>query len=207
MIKRGQFLLKDIKFTISAKQYVVLMGHTGCGKTSLMEAITGLEKIESGELIINGHNMTNSEPSQRSVGYVPQDCALFSSMSVKENIGFALYIRKIEKELIEKKVNDLADSLSLKDLLNQSVKTLSGGEKQKVALARALIFDPDVLLLDEPLNALDEKTHSELCDFLIDLKNKKSTTILHVTHNLSEAQRLAEVIYIMEEGKVVLKKS
>lgn len=201
-IKQGEFSLTDVNFKIEKGDYVVLMGKTGCGKTTVMESICGLRKIKSGEIWLGNKEVSNLMPAKREIGYVPQDAALFKNMTVAENIGFALKVRKWDKHKIEERVKELAIHLGIEYLLKREAHDLSGGEKQRVALARALSFYPDVLCLDEPLSALDDSTKDEMFALLNSLKKKLESTILHVTHSKMEAVKLADKVLKFNEGKV-----
>ena len=201
-IKQGDFNLSGINFKIDSGDYVVLMGRTGCGKTSILESICGLRKIKSGEIWLNDSEITSFTPAERGIGYVPQDGALFVTMTVAENIGFALKIRKWEKAKIEERVNELAEIFRITYLLDREAHDLSGGEKQRIALARALSFYPEVLCLDEPLSALDEYTKDDMYDVLSDLKKNFDVTVLHITHSKIEAKKLADKVLQISDGKL-----
>ena len=187
-IRQGEFSLQDVSFQIEKGKYVVLMGKTGCGKTTIMEAICGLRSIHSGEIILNGIDISKLKPSERLIGFVPQDGALFSSMDVRSNLSFALRIRKWKKDQIATRVLELADLLGVGHLLNRKISGLSGGERQRIALGRGLAFYPDFLCLDEPLSALDEPTRDEMYLLLQKLKKELNITALHVTHSKKDAK-------------------
>lgn len=201
-IQQGKFTLSDISFRINKGDYVVLMGKTGCGKTTVLESICGLRKIDAGEIWLNDKEISKFSPAEREIGYVPQDGALFETMTVAQNIGFALKIRKWEKKKIEERVSELAKLLDIVYLLKREAHDLSGGEKQRVALARALSFYPDVLCLDEPLSALDESTKETMFELLTVLKKNLDITILHVSHSKQEAVRLANKVLFFTNGTV-----
>jgi len=201
-INQGNFSLSNFHFKAKNGAYVVIMGKTGCGKTTVLEAICGLRKIASGEVWLNDNEISKWTPAEREIGYVPQDGALFNTMTVAQNIGFALKIRKWEANKIEERVNELADTFGIKYLLERQAQDLSGGEKQRIALARALSFYPDVLCLDEPLSALDEDTKEGMFELLTELKNNMKITVLHVTHSKIEAQKLADVVLFVSDGKI-----
>ena len=202
-IRQGEFSLQDVSFQIEKGKYVVLMGKTGCGKTTIMEAICGLRSIHSGEIILNGIDISKLKPSERMIGYVPQDGALFSSMDVRSNLGFALRIRKWKKPRIAERVSELADLLGVGQLLNRKISGLSGGERQRIALGRGLAFYPDFLCLDEPLSALDDPTRDEMYLLLQKLKKELNVTALHVTHSKKDAKILADQIIYIENGHIV----
>lgn len=201
-ITQGDFNLTNLNFKVNRGDYIVLMGKTGCGKTTVLESICGLRKLKSGQIWLNGKEITNLVPALREIGYVPQDSALFETMTVAQNIGFALKIRKWEKSKIEERTKELADLLHISYLLDRGTHGLSGGEKQRVALARALSFYPDVLCLDEPLSALDEDTKERMYDLLIELKENLDITIVHVSHSKMEAVKLANRVLLFKEGVI-----
>jgi ABC-type sugar transport system ATPase subunit len=201
-ITQGDFNLTNLNFKVEKGDYIVLMGKTGCGKTTVLESICGLRKLKSGEIWLNGKEITSLVPALREIGYVPQDGALFETMTVAQNIGFALKIRKWEKSKIEERTKELADLLHISYLLERKAQGLSGGEKQRVALARALSFYPDVLCLDEPLSALDEDTKEQMYDLLIELKENLDITIVHVSHSKMEAVKLASRVLLFKEGSI-----
>lgn len=201
-INQGDFSLLDISFKINKGDYAILMGKTGCGKTTVMESICGLRKIKSGDIWLGEKKISDLMPAKREIGYVPQDGALFKNMTVAQNVGFALKIRKWEKTKIKERVDELASNLGINYLLNREAHDLSGGEKQRVALARALSFYPEVICLDEPLSALDDNTKDEMMDLLNDLKMNSDLTILHVTHSKAEAVKLGDIIFNFSDGKV-----
>jgi len=191
-VRAGQFELRNISLEVEANQYVVLMGRTGCGKTTLLEAICGLRRVASGRIVVGATDVTRAAPEARNIGYVPQDLALFPTMTVREHLEFALRLRRQSRERIANRILEIADQLSIPQLLDRYPKGLSGGEAQRVALGRALSFRPPVLLLDEPLSALDDQTRGELIALLNQIKLTRSVTVLHITHNSDEAQSLAD---------------
>jgi ABC-type sugar transport system ATPase subunit len=202
-LRNGSFELNDLSATIPSGFYGILMGRTGCGKTTILEAICGLRPhVISGTIRLNDSDVTHLKPAERGIGYVPQDSALFETMSIFENVAFALRLRKWTEADIEKRVHELAELMGITSLLARRPFGLSGGEGKRVALARALAASPGVLCLDEPLSALDEETHGEICDLLGELHREIDVTILHITHSSSEAQRLGETFLRLEEGKI-----
>lgn len=199
-IRSGSFALANVNLQIPTGSYAVLMGGTGQGKTTILEAICGLRKITSGRVLLGGVEMTHKKPANRGVGYLPQDLGLFPMMTVRGHLEFALRIRRWPKASIAARVSELAQVLGIEHLLNRSVQRLSGGEAQRVALGRALSFRPEVLLLDEPLNALDETTRDRLCDLLRTIQKQTHLTTLHITHSRAEARLLADHLYLLTSG-------
>ena len=202
-IIQGDFELKDISFTIPEGEYAVLMGKTGCGKTTIIEALCGLRSVTSGAIFLREKEITRLHPALRDIGYVPQDGALFSTMNVYENIAFALELRGVSKAEKQTRVSEIAERLNITYLLDRGIVKLSGGERQRISLARALVFNPGFLLLDEPLSALDESTHQEMCTVLKNITKDLGVTTLHVTHNTSEATRLADQIFKLNDGCIL----
>ncbi|MBI1348105.1 ATP-binding cassette domain-containing protein [bacterium] len=198
----GHFQLTDISLQIAAGEYVVLMGRTGSGKTSLLEALCGLRPVRAGRILIDDVDITRHDPADRQMGYVPQDLALFPGLTVAEHLSFALRLRRIAATEQRRRVTELAELLGITSVLTRSVDRLSGGEAQRVALGRALAIPPRILLLDEPLSALDDVTRQEMYLLLRDLKQKTGVTTLHVTHNQAEARELADRLLILEQGRL-----
>ncbi len=176
------------------------MGKTGCGKTTVLEAVAGLKKVESGQIMLGQQDVTTLHPRDRNVGYMPQDGALFNTMSVSQNLSFALQIRNADRQVIKKRVDELATMLEITSLLKRQIHGLSGGERQRVALGRALSFHPTTLLLDEPLSALDDRTRDQMCQLLENVQQQTGVTVLHVTHSQQEAERLAQWIVRINDG-------
>lgn len=201
-IRNGTFVLEDVALTVPAGRYAVLMGPTGCGKTSLLEAICGLKPLARGSVRLGGRDVTRLKPAQRGVGYVPQDGALFQTMTVRENLGFALRVRRWRSEELRQRVDELAGLLGLGPLLERMPQGLSGGEMQRVALGRALASRPAILCLDEPLNALDADARDEMYRLLRDVQAQTGVTTLHVTHDAQEAQRLADLRFHFTRGTI-----
>lgn len=199
-LNQGAFALRDVSFTVPAGGYAVLMGRTGSGKTTILEAIAGLRRVTGGRVALSGRDVTGEKPAGRNLGYVPQDAALFSSMTVRENLAFALQLRRLP---VAERVAELANLLGLVPLLDRYPAGLSGGEAQRVALGRALAFRPPVLLLDEPLSALDDETRQEMYRLLQSVRKHAGVTVLHVTHNHADAERLADLRLRLEDSKVV----
>jgi molybdate/tungstate transport system ATP-binding protein len=201
-LRVGGFALEDVGFDVPTGQYAVLMGRTGAGKTTLLEALCGLKAVASGTIQLNGRDVTRLKPAERGIGYVPQDRALFQTMTVREHLAFALTIQKASGQVIQQSVAELSRLLGIEHLLNRRPPGLSGGEAQRVALGRALAARPGVLCLDEPLSALDDETRQEMYELLEQVQKSTNVTILHVTHNRDEAERLADRIFLLRNGKV-----
>jgi ABC-type sugar transport system ATPase subunit len=201
-VRQGAFALSDVSFAVPAGSYAVLKGRTGSGKTTLLEVLAGLRRPESGRVRLRDRDVTALPPAARNVGYVPQDAAVFRTMTVRDNLAFGLTARGAPIAETTNRVAELAGWLALTPILDRRAVGLSGGEAQRVALGRALAFRPDVLLLDEPLSALDEATHDELLDLLAGLRKAGGVTVLHVTHSRTEAERLGDVRLRLEQGRV-----
>lgn len=200
--KFGAFSIQDISFTVEKGAYFVLLGQSGAGKSVILEILAGLEKVDAGTIILNGEDITHKKIQNRKVGLVFQDFAIFPHKTVFENIAYPLKIKKWSKTDIQKKVNKLAKRMNISHLLNRNTTTLSGGEQQRVALARTLALDPEVLLLDEPLSSLDTILRDDLRGLLRKL-NKLGQTIIHVTHEYEEAISLADKVAIMHKGSII----
>lgn len=200
--KIGDFQLRHISLEIAQGQYFVLLGPPGSGKSIFLECLCGLKRADSGKIYIDGHNVTDVEPRTRSIGYVPQDYALFPHLSVERNIAFGLRAHNHNRRAIPKKAARAAEMLDIGHLLNRSIHGLSGGEKQRVALARALVLQPKVLLLDEPVCALDEATRQNVCAQLHRVQRQLGLTTIHVSHNLEEAFSIADQAGILYKGNL-----
>jgi ABC-type sugar transport system ATPase subunit len=198
----GQFRLANVSFAVPVGSYSVLMGRTGSGKTTLVEIICGLRRVASGRVWIGERDVTDLTPGERGIGYVPQDGAMFPTMTVSEQLGFALRLRRRSDAEIATRVKELADHLGVAHLLDRRPDGLSGGERQRVALGRALAAKPAVLLFDEPLSALDEEMRDELAGLLKRIQREHGLTALHITHSQREAAQLADLVLRLDEGRV-----
>jgi ABC-type sugar transport system ATPase subunit len=201
-LRQGNFSLNSISFIVPAAKYGVLMGMTGCGKTTILEAIAGLRPMTAGSITLGSIDVTHLPPAARGIGYVPQDAALFPTMTIRQHLAFALMIRRVAAKVIDQRVNELSGWLGIRHLLDRRPAGLSGGEAQRVALGRALSFNPGYLLMDEPLSSLDESTRGSLVELLRDLRQNAAVTVLHVTHSRPEAEQLADVLFRLEDGSV-----
>lgn len=193
------FSIQNVNLDVNEGEYFVTLGPTGAGKTLLLELIAGFHFPDKGAIWLNGRDVTYAPPEERNIGFVYQDYMLFPHLTVSENIKFGLKAKK--KERIDEKADEVMDTLGISHLAHRYPETLSGGEGQKVAMARAISTDPDVLLLDEPLAALDPLTKTHLMDEL-KLINESGVTIVHVTHDQMDAMILAEKVAIMMDGEI-----
>lgn len=196
------FSLKQISFTVR-DEYFVILGPSGAGKTMLLESIAGLRRIDSGKIILNDKDITYLPPEKRNIGLVFQEYALFPHMNIFENIGYGLKLRGEKREEIKRKVSEIAQTLGISHILEKKPHELSGGEKQRVALARALILNPRLLLLDEPLSALDAPLRKELRTELKHIHKQFRIPTIHVTHDQIEAFSLADRIAVMNNGELL----
>jgi ABC-type sugar transport system ATPase subunit len=202
-VRSGAFSLRQVSFEVPAGGYGVLMGRTGSGKTTLLEMLCGLREVDSGSIWFDQREVTGLAPADRGIGYVPQDRALFQTMTVRENLAFAPSIRGWARAEIDARVSELAELLRIAPLLDRSPAGLSGGEAQRVALGRALAARPKILLLDEPLSALDDETWGGMVELLLQVRKRTGVTTLHVTHRLHEADALGDRFFRLSEGAVV----
>ncbi|MDX9782267.1 MAG: ATP-binding cassette domain-containing protein [Bacteroidales bacterium] len=200
--KAGQFTLGPINLELPKGSYTALLGPSGSGKSVMLELIAGLRFPEKGKIFIDEIDMTNTPARKRPVGMLFQDYALFPHMTVEENIGFPLSISGADKAAVARETGRIATLFKIEGLLKRAIKDLSGGEKQRCALARAMAHQPSVLLLDEPLSALDEELREEAVKTLTILK-KEGQTVLHVTHNKGETDGLATSSLLIRGGKII----
>lgn len=195
------FAIKDVSFEVTANQYFVLLGKTGVGKSVLLETIAGLLRPDSGRVLLDGTDITNEKMQKRKVALVFQNSTLFPHMTVYDNIAYPLRRRNI-KTKIGRRVNELAEDFAVSHLLRAKPQTLSGGESQRVSLARAVASEPRCLLLDEPLSSLDTKSRSEMRALLRKIHRQGRHQIVHVTHDYTEAVSLATHVAVMEAGTI-----
>ncbi len=201
-LRQGSFLLEDVSLHVPAGKYAILMGKTGCGKTTVLEAIAGLRSVVSGKIVLHDREVTHRTPAQRDVGYVPQDGALFRTMTVRDNLAFALTIRNVSAAKIRERVEQLASWLHIGYLLERRAVGLSGGETQRIALGRALANHPPVLLMDEPLSSLDEETRDQMLELLQGVPRRAQVTVLHVSHSRHEAEQLGDWIFRLHDRRI-----
>lgn len=197
------YALKNVDLNIADGEYFVLLGPSGGGKTTLLRSIGGFIRPDSGSVNIKGQNVDDLPPDRRPTSMVFQGFALFPHMNVSQNIGYGLKLKSIDKNIIENKVNKMMDLVGLKGLSNRMPHELSGGQQQRVQLARALILENDVLLLDEPLSALDAQLRKDMCIELKRLQKTVGISFVHVTHNQEEAMSVADRIAIIADGAMV----
>ncbi|WP_265693972.1 ABC transporter ATP-binding protein [Providencia rustigianii] len=196
-------VFSDIQFTIEKGEFITLLGPSGCGKSTLLRCIAGLEQPDSGELYINRQNITHQPAQQRGVGMVFQSYALFPNMTVSENIAFGLKMRKVSGQEREKAVADVIEMVELQGKENQYPHQLSGGQRQRVALARALVMKPQILLLDEPLSALDARIRKHLRQQIREIQRELGLTTIFVTHDQDEAMIMSDRIFLMNKGAII----
>ncbi|NVK17687.1 MAG: ABC transporter ATP-binding protein [Methylocystaceae bacterium] len=198
----GNFCAVDnISFSIPAGSFFSILGPSGCGKTTLLRMLAGFQEPTSGELSIKGRSMLGVPPNKRPVNMVFQHLALFPMMTVGENIAYGLECQGVDKALILQKVQSVLERVGLPDAINKKPDQLSGGQKQRIAIARCLVLEPDVLLLDEPLGALDLKLREHMKVELKQLQNQFNTTFIYITHDQSEALVMSDQVAVMNNGK------
>lgn len=195
--------LSNININIEKGEFISLLGPSGCGKSTLLRIIAGLESLSTGEILVNNNNIVNTPVNKRNMGMVFQSYSLFPNMTAKENIAFGLKLKKVPKEEIENKVQEIINLVGLNGREDHYPGQLSGGQQQRVALARALVVNPDVLLLDEPLSALDAKIRLSLRKLIKEIHKKFKITTLFVTHDQEEALSISDRIFVMDKGEIV----
>jgi len=193
----------DVSLEIPKGSFFSILGPSGCGKTTLMRMIAGFESPDSGDILIKGKSVIGTPPNKRNVKMVFQHLALFPMMNVYENIAYGLRCNRVSADIIKSKVHDVLERISLPDVANREISQLSGGQKQRIAIARCMVLDPDVLLLDEPLGALDLKLRESMKIELKLLQHQFDTTFVYITHDQSEALVMSDNVAIMNEGKFV----
>lgn len=195
-------VIDNIDLTINDKEFVVLVGASGCGKSTLLRMIAGLEDITDGEICIGDKVVNNVHPKDRDIAFVFQSYALYPHMTVRENIAFGLKMRKVDKETINKKVLEAAEILDLTEYLDRKPKQLSGGQRQRVALGRAIVRNPKVFLMDEPLSNLDAKLRVQMRSEIKKLHEKLQTTFIYVTHDQTEALTMGDRVVVLDKGVI-----
>ena len=195
-------IIDNINLDIADKEFIVLVGSSGCGKSTILRLISGIEEISSGEILIDGKVVNNVHPKDRDIAFVFQSYALYPHISVYENIAFGLKMRKYDKKTIDEKVREVAKSLNLEELLDRKPRQLSGGQRQRVALGRAIVRNPKVFLMDEPLSNLDTNLRVQMRTEIKRLHNKLKTTFIYVTHDQTEALTMGDRIVILDKGVI-----
>lgn len=195
-------IIDNINLEINDKEFIVLVGSSGCGKSTILRLISGLEDITSGDILIDNKIVNNIHPKDRDIAFVFQSYALYPHMSVYDNIAFGLKMRKYDKKVIDEKVRNVAEALNLSDLLDRKPKQLSGGQRQRVALGRAIVRNPKVFLMDEPLSNLDANLRVQMRSEIKKLHQKLQTTFIYVTHDQTEALTMGDRIVVLDKGKI-----
>lgn len=198
----GFVAVKDVNLDIEDKEFIILVGPSGCGKSTTLRMIAGLEEISEGELYVGDRLVNDVAPKDRDIAMVFQNYALYPHMTVFENMAFGLKLRKMPKDIIKKKVLEAAKILDIEHLLERKPKALSGGQRQRVALGRAIVREPKVFLMDEPLSNLDAKLRVQMRTEITKLHQKLETTIVYVTHDQTEAMTMGTKIVVMKDGLV-----
>ena len=199
---QGVVAVQEFNLDIADKEFIVLVGPSGCGKSTTLRMVAGLEEITEGELYIDGKLMNDVAPKDRDIAMVFQNYALYPHMTVYENMAFSLKLRKEKKDVIDKKVREAAEILDITQYLDRKPKALSGGQRQRVAIGRAIVRDPAVFLMDEPLSNLDAKLRNQMRAEIIKLRERIDTTFIYVTHDQTEAMTLGDRIVIMRDGYI-----
>ena len=197
---KGVVAVQEFNLDIADKEFIVLVGPSGCGKSTTLRMVAGLEEISEGELYIDGKLMNDVAPKDRDIAMVFQNYALYPHMTVYDNMAFSLKLKKVPKDEIDKKVRQAAEILDITQYLDRKPKALSGGQRQRVAIGRAIVRDPAVFLMDEPLSNLDAKLRNQMRAEIIKLRQRIDTTFIYVTHDQTEAMTLGDRIVIMKDG-------
>lgn len=199
----NNLILDDINLNIEKGKFLSLVGPSGCGKTTLLRIISGLETSEKGNIVLNGNDITDLPPQKRKLGIVFQNYALFPNMDVYDNIAYGLRVKKTDEKIISNKINDILEKISLSSKIKSKVSSLSGGEQQRISLARVLVNEPDLILFDEPLSNLDHFIRIETRNEIKRLQSELNITSVYVTHDQSEALSISDTIAVMSKGKIM----
>ena len=195
-------ILKDFDFKVKKDEFLTILGPSGCGKTTILRLIGGFEEPDEGKILFNGEDITNKEPYERKINTVFQKYALFPHMNVYDNIAFGLNIKKMDKNLIKEKVKEVLKLVNLSGFENREIESLSGGQQQRIAIARALVNEPEVLLLDEPLGALDLKLRQAMQIELKRIQKSVGITFIYVTHDQEEALSMSDTVVVLNDGEI-----
>ena len=195
-------VLEDISFEVYRGEFLSLLGPSGCGKTTILRMLIGIEKPTSGRILKDGTDITNTPPKDRNIGIVFQNYSLFPNMDVYHNISYALQSRKMEKDDIDKKVKDIIGTVGLEEHIYKKPRQLSGGQQQRVAIARTLVLNPDIILFDEPMSALDAEIKVVLRQQLKDIQKQLKITMIYVTHDQEEAFALSDRIMVLNDLRI-----
>ena len=195
-------ILKDFDFKVKKDEFLTILGPSGCGKTTILRLIGGFEEPDEGKILFNGEDITNKEPYERKINTVFQKYALFPHMNVYNNIAFGLNIKKMDKKIIKEKVKEVLKLVNLVGFENREIESLSGGQQQRIAIARALVNEPEVLLLDEPLGALDLKLRQAMQIELKRIQKSVGITFIYVTHDQEEALSMSDTVVILNNGEI-----
>lgn len=198
----GVRAVEDFNLDVKNEEFVIFIGPSGCGKTTLLRMLAGLEEITEGTIEIDGKTVNDIEPKDRDIAMVFQNYALYPHMNVYDNMAFALKMRKVSKDKIDERVNEVAEILGIKELLKRKPKQLSGGQRQRVALGRAIVRKPKVFLMDEPLSNLDAKLRVQTRAEIVKLHQRLGTTFIYVTHDQTEAMTMGDKIVVMDKGRL-----
>lgn len=196
-------VFEDINFSIEQGEFITLLGPSGCGKSTLLRTLAGLDQVDHGEIWVDGENITNTLPQKREIGMVFQSYALFPNMTVEDNVAFGLKMKGINKKETSQDIKKMLELVELDGKEKVYPHELSGGQRQRVALARALVVKPRILLLDEPLSALDAKIRKNLRQQILDIQKELNLTTIFVTHDQEEAMLMSDRIFLMNEGEIV----
>lgn len=197
-----KIVLEDITFDVFKGEFLSLLGASGCGKTTLLRLLIGIEKPDRGKILKYGENIVDKTPFQRNIGIVFQNYALFPNMTVYDNIAYALKTRKYKKEDIKASVDKIVDLVELSDHVNKKPRQLSGGQQQRVAIARTLVLNPDIILFDEPMSALDPEIKVVLRKKLKEIQKEFNITMIYVTHDQEEAFSLSDRIMVINDNRI-----
>lgn len=195
-------ILKNFDFKVKKDEFLTILGPSGCGKTTILRLIGGFEEADEGKILFNGEDITNKEPYERKINTVFQKYALFPHMNVYDNIAFGLNIKKMDKNLIKEKVREVLKLVNLVGFENREIESLSGGQQQRIAIARALVNEPEVLLLDEPLGALDLKLRQAMQIELKRIQKSVGITFIYVTHDQEEALSMSDTVVVLNDGEI-----